>query len=152
MKKYISPYLTYKEYQCSCCGKLPALFYHDNGGRKSGVPFIYTYLFDAFADIREHWGKPITVSSGYRCPDHQQRLIDNGVSSPISAHMFGMALDLDFNNKKEVEKAYGIIKKYQPELRVGYYTETGTFIHIDTAYLIRPKLAQAWRESITWSK
>jgi len=152
MRKYISKFITFKEYKCSCCGKLPAEFYTDNGGRKKNVPLIYTFLFDAFADIREKWGKPIHITSGYRCPEHQQRLIDNGMSTPISAHMFGLALDLDCKDIKEVDRLYKVIKNRQASLRVGYYIGTGTFIHLDTAYLIQPKLSLAWREGITWSK
>lgn len=152
MKKYISKYITFKEYQCSCCGMLPAEFYHSNGGRKDGVPLIYTYLFDAFCDIREKWGKPIPISSGYRCPQHQQRLIDNGVGAVMSAHVFGLALDLDCSSVKEVEKLYKVIKDRQPSLRIGYYTKAGTFIHIDTAYLIKPRISKSWMEGITWSK
>jgi len=152
MRKYVSPFITYKEYQCSCCHHLPAEFYTENGERKRRVPLLYTFLFDAFADIREKWGKSIPITSGYRCPSHQQRLIDNGMSSPISAHMFGLALDLDCKNIKEVERLYKVIKERQGSLRIGYYIGTGTFIHIDTAYLIKPKLSLAWREGITWSK
>lgn len=152
MRKYVAPYITYKEYQCSCCGKLPAEYYHDNGGRKDSIPQIYLPIFEAFADIREKWGKPIPVTSGYRCMQHQLRLIDNGVGALLSAHVFGMALDLDCKNVKEVEKLYKVIKDRQPSLRVGYYTKAGTFIHIDTAYLIKPRLSNSWLEGITWSK
>jgi len=151
-RKYIYHYITYDEYKCSHCGKLPAEFYHDDGGRREDVPLVYKPIFEAFASIREEWGKPIYITSGYRCPDYQQRLIDNGVSHPLSAHMFGMALDMDCKNVKEVNKMYEVIKENQPELRVGYYIDTGTFIHIDTAYLIKPRLTPAWRPGITWSK
>ena len=152
MRKYISKYITYKEYQCSCCHRLPSEFYHSNGGRKDEVPLIYMPLFSDFCDIREKWGKPIHITSGYRCPDHQQRLIDSGMSSPISAHMFGLALHMDCKDVKEVEKLYKVIKSVDASLRIGYYTQAGTFIHIDTIYLARPQLSKAWLEGVTWSR
>ncbi|MCX7768568.1 MAG: D-Ala-D-Ala carboxypeptidase family metallohydrolase [Flavobacteriales bacterium] len=48
--------------------------------------------------LRDSLGKPITVSSGYRCP----RLNTLVGGSPTSDHMFGRAADLNFyDNGKE---------------------------------------------------
>jgi len=73
-KKNIAAFITYKEYECSHCHKLPPLFYHDDGGRRGDVPYVYKEFFDIFKKIREQWGKPINITSGYRCPKYQHKL------------------------------------------------------------------------------
>ena len=67
MSKYIAKFITYREYECSHCSRLPPLFYHSDGGRKKDVPAIYVPLFEAFEDIRTRWGRPIRISSGFEC-------------------------------------------------------------------------------------
>lgn len=47
-------------------------------------------LMDALDEIRENWGGPITVTSGYRCKE-----LNNLVGGvPTSAHTYGYAADL----------------------------------------------------------
>jgi len=152
MKKYISKYVTFKEYQCSCCHHLPPDFYSDNGGRSDKIPMIYSYLFENFEEIRRRWGKAIPITSGYRCPEHQQRLIDNGVGALASAHVLGLALDLDTKSVKETEKLYKLIADTNPDLRIGMYTKAGTFVHIDIAYMANPRLSRKWYKGNRWFK
>ncbi len=53
-------------------------------------------LVDMVLDpLREAWGKPITVTSGYRCPE-LNRIVGG---SKTSHHLRGMAADISTGNK-----------------------------------------------------
>ena len=66
MSKNIAPYLLRSEYLCKCCKKLPVDFFMEEDEVDVGLPFMM--LFKYFQEIREAWGNPIPVTSGYRCP------------------------------------------------------------------------------------
>lgn len=57
--------------------------------------------------LRTAYGKPITVSSGYRC-EKLNRLV-GGVTN--SDHLLGMAADLDVGSKEENKKLFQLILK-----------------------------------------
>ena len=64
-------------------------------------------LIEAVLDpLREWYGKPIIVSSGYRCRALNEVV---GVASN-SQHTLGMAADLDVGNKEENKKLFNYIK------------------------------------------
>jgi uncharacterized protein YcbK (DUF882 family) len=96
------------------------------------------YSFDG---IREEWGKPLSVSCGYRCAAYNQDYVHG---APLSAHQFGVALDIDVDSVQDVIKLAEIIHGLYPDLRTKEYTHTGTFIHVDCAYLINPKASLYW--------
>lgn len=153
-KKYLAEFITYDEYQCSCCKRLPPLFYHDDGGRKDVVPYIYKEFFDIFREIRERWGKAIPITSGYRCIKYQRELYDEGISSAvISVHNFGLALDLDAKDEYEVKGMVRAIKDICPELRIGFqaYLYRGqSLVHIDVGYLIVPPYSKKLYRGARW--
>lgn len=153
-KKYIAKFITYREYECSHCHRLPPLFYHDDGDRQGVVPYIYSEFFDIFREIREKWGRSIPITSGYRCIKHQKDLYDQGISSAIlSVHMFGLAMDLDCKDEYEVKGMVKLIKRICPELRIGHqaYLHRGqSFIHIDCGYLINPPYSKKLHRGAEW--
>lgn len=64
-------------------------------------------LVDKVLDgLREIYGKPITVNSGYRC----QELNKAVGGSKTSDHVKGFAADLTGGNKQENEKIFNIIR------------------------------------------
>ena len=66
-----------------------------------------TKLIEAvLAPLREWYGKPIIVSSGYRCRALNE--VVGGASN--SQHTLGMAADLDVGNKEENKKLFNYIK------------------------------------------
>ena len=134
--KYLSKFLLKSEYTCSHCGSLPPDFDF----------YPYEEFFDIFDDIREEWGKPIIINSGYRCPAHNSAV----GGSPLSAHVFGLALDCDCKDDDEVDKLYAHIVRMYPELRIGVYKGGSTFIHIDCAFKIYPRASVSWREGARW--
>jgi uncharacterized protein YcbK (DUF882 family) len=56
--------------------------------------------------VREIYGKPITVNSGYRCTELNKAV----GGSATSDHVKGMAVDLTGGNKIENERLFNIIK------------------------------------------
>lgn len=78
------------------------------------TPFSYevvnnlTNLIDNLLDpIREMWGKPLHVNSGYRC-----LALNKAVGGkPSSQHLKGEAADITTGSKAENEKLFGMIKE-----------------------------------------
>lgn len=66
-----------------------------------------TSLVDNILDpLRELYGKPITVNSGYRCP-----AVNKAVGgSATSDHVKGFAADITGGSKEENERLFNIIK------------------------------------------
>ena len=70
-------------------------------------------LISALDKIRERYGKPIKVTSGYRCPE-LNRAVGGAVNSdgtPKSQHCKGEAADLVGENKAETKKIFEIAKE-----------------------------------------
>lgn len=89
---------------------------------------IDSKLVEYVQQIRDHFGKPVTINSGYRCAKHNKAV--GGASS--SYHTIGMAADIVVKDVKPKEVA-----KYAESigiLGVGLYetSKDGFFVHIDT--------------------
>ena len=85
---------------------------------------LVTYL----QKIREHFGKPVNISSGYRCATHNKNV--GGATN--SRHAKGQAADIYINGIAPAE-----IAKYAESigiLGIGLYetNSDGHFVHIDT--------------------
>ena len=79
--------------------------------------------------LREAWGSPIIVTSGYRCPELNARV--GGVKT--SYHPRGMAADIRPRNGL-VDKLYALIEHLYVTRRMGitecYIDRTKGYIHI----------------------
>lgn len=80
--------------------------------------------------IRDHFGKPITITSGYRCPTHNAKPTTGG--STGSRHTKGQAADISVQGVAPAEVA-----KYAESIGIkgiGLYetAKDGHFVHIDT--------------------
>jgi hypothetical protein len=135
----IAPYITEKEYMCPCCHGLPP----DLDTKR----WLYDIFFSKFKEIREEWGKPIQISSGYRCL--KKNAAEGG--KDVSVHLFGLALDLNLPTVGDVFELDDIIETLHPDLRRGMYTVAYTFIHIDAAWLITPRISLAWSQGARWT-
>lgn len=145
MPEYLSQFLTVDEYTCNHCGRLPP--YLRDGQMWTDYPALVE-LFTAFDLLRAGYGRSIHVKSGWRCPVHNAA--EGG--EKLSVHMFGYALDPDFDNPTEVGIAYGLLQDINPDLRLGIYTQTGSFIHMDTGYSISPMASEHWYKGKRWFK
>jgi hypothetical protein len=135
----IAPYILDTEYRCPHCHALPP----DIVSKR----FVYDIFFAKFKELREEWGKPIPISSGYRCKDHNLAI----EGKTVSAHLFGLALDLSFDTPKAVTDFASLVELIHPDLRMGVYTQAYTFVHIDAAWLIEPRATLDWSHGARWS-
>jgi uncharacterized protein YcbK (DUF882 family) len=74
--------------------------------------------------LRQHFGKPITISSGYRSPAHNAKV----GGSPTSQHMGGKAADIQIAGIAP-QRVYDYMDKV-----IGWHGGLGlypTFVHID---------------------
>lgn len=86
--------------------------------------FIDTELVTVLQKIRDHFGKPITITSAYRTPPHNSR--EGGTT--YSQHLYGKAADIKISGvtpKKVADYAETLLKKSGG---IGIYN---TFTHID---------------------
>lgn len=89
---------------------------------------IDTQLVNILQLIRDHFGKPVHISSAYRCPSWNKAV--GGVSG--SYHTYGRAADIKVEDTAPAEVA-----KYAESigvLGIGLYEtpEDGYFVHVDT--------------------
>lgn len=99
-----------------------------HGSGCCSTTLINETLVEYLQKIREHFGKPITITSGYRCPTHNKRI--GGATG--SRHSKGDAADIVVSGVSPVEVA-----KYAESigiLGIGLYNTSsdGHFVHIDT--------------------
>ena len=137
-------YITLSEYACHHCGQIP----------KNAHPFIIkavTELFNTFTAIREKVGKPLHITSGYRCPQYIfWMMFDEGKSHLHSAHMYGVALDIAIPFGFMKEQFVKLIREINQDIRIGYKNYHG-FIHIDTAYILRELGGDIWElKNMDW--
>lgn len=113
--KQLSKNFKVREMACKC-------------SRCSTVP-VDEELVGIIQKIRDHFGVPVNINSGYRCPAHNAETPN---SSKNSRHMKGMAADIVVKGVKPREVA-----KYAESIGVrgiGLYEtdKDGHFVHVDT--------------------
>lgn len=87
--------------------------------------FISHNLVEVLQKIRDHFGKPVTINSGYRTVSYNKKL--DG-SATQSQHLYGMAADITVKGVKPSDVAAyaeSILTQYGG---VGRYA---TFTHVD---------------------
>lgn len=106
----MSKYFKWAEFACPCCQKT----------------IIDTELLTLLDQIREDFGDPIKVTSGYRCPDHNKKV--GGV--PNSTHQKGQGADIaPLNN--DVDDLDRLLKSCQKlSWNIGNGINKG-FLHVD---------------------
>lgn len=110
MSAKLSPHFARREFACKC---------------GCGFDTVDIETLAVLEDVRTHFNAPVTVSSGCRCPVHNQRV----GGSAHSQHVLGRAADITV---KGVPPAivYGYVDgKYRGRYGFGQYK---TFTHIDT--------------------
>jgi uncharacterized protein YcbK (DUF882 family) len=85
--------------------------------------FIDTELVTVLQKIRDHFGKPVTITSAYRTPPHNK----TSGGTTYSQHLYGKAADIKISGvtpKKVADFAETLLEKGG----IGIYN---TFTHID---------------------
>ena len=129
MSKYVTnwdefPNFNEWEFKCPCCGSV---------GKG-----IYKSLVVALQDLRNETGKPIGISSGYRCSNFNKQVGGDW----NSAHLQGGAADFYFEDSSLGDQNYrvSIVNKLKtiPQYHWCYcnvngnYPNMGSAIHLDT--------------------
>ncbi len=140
----VSPHISGPEYACPCCRKFPPSF-------KLGddMPIPFTQLFEYFESIREHWGKPLQITSGYRCIPHNSAI----GGEACSAHIFGLALDIGCDSPQMVKDLAAVVREVSDSVRLGwkqYLAQGKNLIHIDDAFFCWPRPSVNFIEGATW--
>ena len=102
----------------------------DNRPSKCAYHLLHVLVEQLLDPIREAWGEPIVVSSGYRCK--QLNTLIGGVKN--SHHMLGCAADIIAGNRADHRKLFKMIQKMQQEGRIKFtqliWEGNGRWIHI----------------------
>ena len=107
----LSPHFNRKELSCRCCGRLE----------------YEPRLLDALEKLRELAGRPVIVTSGFRCPEHNRRV----GGKPNSLHTRGLAADVRILGQS-VRKMYELARQIETfdQGGIGVYPDE-VFIHVD---------------------
>ena len=102
----------------------------DNRPNKCAYHLLHVLVQQLLDPIREAWGEPIVVSSGYRCK--QLNALVGGVKN--SHHILGCAADIIAGNRADHRKLFRLIVKMQQEGRIKFtqliLEGDGRWIHI----------------------
>lgn len=107
----LSPNFRVREFDCNgigCCGEIR----------------IDEKLVAYLQKIRDHFQKPVYISSGYRCPVHNAMVAN---AAPDSYHKHGMAADITVDGVDTLE-----IARFAESIGIQGIGHYDTFVHIDT--------------------
>ena len=88
----------------------------DNRPPTSAYHLLHVLVDQLLDPIREAWGSPIVVSSGYRCKE--LNALVGGAKN--SHHLLGCAADLIAGSKAEHRKLFKLIQQMQQEGRIKF--------------------------------
>ncbi len=97
------------EFECDCCGEAP----------------MSKVFLERLQILRDMYGSPLSINSGYRCPAHNK----NVGGSSKSRHMQGDAVDISIVNMSGAQKHK--LLSLITQLEFGGIGIAKGFIHID---------------------
>lgn len=95
-------YFTFAEFSRSDTAKRLGI---DNTIPESAKGAIEQLVDKVLDPLRESWGRPLVVTSGYRCP----KLNSAVGGSKTSHHVKGMAADINTGNKADNKRLYDLV-------------------------------------------
>lgn len=102
----------------------------DNRPPQAAYHLLHVLVEQLLDPIREAWGAPIMVSSGYRCPRLNELV--GGVAH--SHHILGCAADIIGGSKEDNHRLFQLIRQMQQEGRIKFtqliLEGDGRWIHI----------------------
>jgi uncharacterized protein YcbK (DUF882 family) len=93
-------------------------------GCKCGFDAVDVELVAVLEDVRAHYGKAVTITSGCRCESHNKSV----GGAPRSKHVKGIAADIRVADVDPHEVYKYLDKKYEGRYGLG---DANTFTHID---------------------
>lgn len=97
----------------------------DNRLPKELLPNVQRLIAEVLAPLREWYGKPIYINSGYRCEALNKAV--GGVEN--SYHLTGCAADIDVNSHEENGKLLAFIRENLPFTELGW-EGGGRWVHV----------------------
>ena len=98
----VSEHFILREFECPCCHRV----------------MLDSKLIDVLEHIRARLGgRPVIVTSGYRCPEHNELI----GGAPNSDHLYGWAADIVIRGI-EPEELAKVVRLYLPHGRIGTYS------------------------------
>ncbi len=97
----------------------------DNRLPRALLPNLQALIDHVLDPLREWYGKPIYVNSGYRCAELNKAV--GGVQG--SFHVRGMAADIDVHDAEENRKLFEYIRNNLPFTELGW-EGGGAWIHV----------------------
>ncbi len=106
-----------KEFECKCGCDMPLEVYENVIKLASQLQFL-----------RDYTGRPITINSAYRCPEHNAKV----GGSKTSQHLLGKAADITIQSLKPAE----VFVLIEDLIDMGHMLQGGlglyeTFVHYD---------------------
>ena len=102
----------------------------DNRPSKCAYHLLHVLVDQLLDPIREVWGEPIVVSSGYRCKE--LNTLVGGAKN--SHHLLGCAADIIAGNRADHRKLFRLIVKMQQQGQIRFtqliWEGDGRWIHI----------------------
>ena len=102
----------------------------DNCPSKCAYHLLHVLVEQLLDPIREAWGEPIVVSSGYRCK--QLNALVGGVNN--SHHILGCAADIIAGNRRDHRRLFKMMQQMQQEGKIKFtqliWEGDGRWIHI----------------------
>jgi uncharacterized protein YcbK (DUF882 family) len=102
----------------------------DNRPTESAYHLLHALIEQLLDPIREAWGEPIVVSSGYRCKE--LNALVGGAKN--SHHMLGCAADIIAGNKADNRRLFNLIQQMQQKGKIRFtqliLEGDGRWIHI----------------------
>ncbi len=98
----------------------------DNTPTAEAVANLQQLVANVLDPLRETYGRPIYVNSGYRCPALNRAV--GGV--PSSQHLTGEAADITAGNNRENRRLLGLIKKMKLPVDQVIDEQDCTWLHV----------------------
>lgn len=120
-------YFTIQELTASATAQREGI---DNRPNKCAYQLLHVLVEQLLDPIREAWGAPIVVSSGYRCKE-LNALVGG---AQYSHHILGCAADIIAGSKAEHRKLFKLIRQMQQAGKIRFtqliWEGDGRWIHI----------------------
>ena len=88
----------------------------DNRPTESAYHLLHVLVEQLLDPIREAWGEPIVVSSGYRCKELNELI----GGAKHSHHLIGCAADLIAGNRADHRRLFELIQQMQREGKIRF--------------------------------
>ena len=124
---FLMKYFTISELTASATAQREGI---DNRPTESAYHLLHVLVEHLLDPIREAWGEPIVVSSGYRCKE--LNALVGGTKN--SHHMLGCAADIIVGNKADNRRLFNLIQQMQQKGKIRFtqliLEGDGRWIHI----------------------